>query len=112
LNGNETQPEGAKIVRQDTRSYGVQGRLTFDSASDLWRQSGQLFAGETVLEIDLAGVTHTDSGGLALLVEWLREASRQGARMTFSNLPEQMRALARAANLEPVLMGERERRQS
>lgn len=108
MNDNESRPEGAKIVRQDTRSYGVQGRLTFDSASDLWRQSAELFAGETVLEIDLAQVTHTDSGGLALLVEWLREASRQGARMTFSNIPAQMQALARAANLEPVLSGNQE----
>lgn len=112
MNDNDTRPQGAKIVRQDTRSYAVQGRLTFDSVTDLWRQSGELFAGETVLEVDLAEVTHTDSGGLALLVEWLREASRQGARMRFSNIPAQMQALARAANLEPVLGGEQERAQS
>jgi phospholipid transport system transporter-binding protein len=66
-----------------------------------------MFSGETVLQIDLAQVTHTDSAGLALLVEWMREASRQSARIDFLHLPAQMLALAEAANLEQVLVGKR-----
>ena len=96
---------GAKIQRQDTRGYGVHGAMTFDSVVDLWRQSAEMFAGQTVVQIDLAQVTHTDSAGLALLVEWLREASRRGARIELLNLPAQMLALAGAANLEQVLAG-------
>jgi phospholipid transport system transporter-binding protein len=95
----------AKIQRQDTRSFGVHGAMTFDSVTDLWRQSAEMFADQTVLQIDLAQVTHTDSAGLALLVEWLREASRRGARVEFLNLPAQLLALAGAANFEHVLAG-------
>jgi phospholipid transport system transporter-binding protein len=97
----------AKIQRQDTRTYSVQGVMTFDSVTDLWRQSMDMFSGEAVLQIDLAQVTHTDSAGLALLVEWMREASRQSARIDFLHLPAQMLALAEAANLEQVLVGKR-----
>ncbi len=97
----------AKIQRRDTRTYCVLGPMTFDSVTDLWRQSMDMFSGETVLQIDLAQVTHTDSAGLALLVEWMREASRQGARIDFLHLPAQMLALAEAANLEQVLVGKR-----
>ena len=94
----------AQIQRQDTRSYCVHGAMTFDSVTDLWRQSVDMFSGETVLQIDLAQVTHTDSAGLALLVEWMREASRRGTRIDFLNLPVQMLALADAANLEQALV--------
>ena len=97
----------AKIQRQDTRTYCVHGAMTFDSVTDLWRQSMDMFSGETVFHVDLAQVTHTDSAGLALLVEWMREASRQGARIDFLHPPAQMLALAEAANLEQVLVGKR-----
>ncbi len=98
----------AQIQRQDTRSYCVHGAMTFDSVTDLWRQSVDMFSGETVLQIDLAQVTHTDSAGLALLVEWMREASRRGARIELLHPPAQMLALADAANLEQVLTGKRD----
>ncbi len=97
----------AKIQRRDTRTYCVLGAMTFDSVTDLWRQSEEMFSGETVFQIDLAQVTRTDSAGLALLVQWMREASRQGARVELLNLPTQMLALADAANLEEVLVGKR-----
>jgi phospholipid transport system transporter-binding protein len=95
--------EQARIQRQDARSYGVNGAMTFESVSDLWRQSEDMFSGEGVFQIDLAQVTRTDSAGLALMVEWLREASRRGARIEFLNMPEQLLSLVGAANLEDVL---------
>jgi phospholipid transport system transporter-binding protein len=105
VNDDESQRPRAKIQRQDARAYGVHGAMTFDSVTELWRQSADMFSGEPVLQIDLTKVTHTDSAGLALLVEWLREASRRGARIEFLHLPTQMLALAGAANLEQVLAG-------
>ena len=108
MTNDEAQRQRASIKRQDARSYGVHGAMTFDSVTDLWRRSEDMFAGQTVVQIDLAQVTHTDSAGLALLVEWLREASRRSVRIEFLNLPAQMLALAGAANLEQVLAGKRE----
>jgi len=99
----------AEIQRLDTRSYGVRGAMTFDSVTDLWRQSPEMFSDQTVLNIDLVDVTHTDSAGLALLVEWLSEASRQGARVELLNLPAQMLALATVANLDQLLAGKQGR---
>ncbi len=105
---DEAHRSRAQIQRQDTRSYCVHGAMTFDSVTDLWRQSVDMFSDETILRIDLAQVTHTDSAGLALLVEWMREASRRGGRIELSHLPTQMLALADAANLEQVLTGKRD----
>ena len=102
-----SQPSGATFTRRDTRSYGVQGAMTFESVTDLWRQSVEIFPDEAVFQIDLTQVSHTDSAGLALLVEWLREGARRGARIELLNPPAQMRVLAGAANVEHVLTGER-----
>jgi len=99
------QREQARIQRQDARSYGVNGAMTFDSVTDLWRQSEDMFSAEGVFQIDLAKVTRTDSAGLALMVEWLREASRRGARIEYLNMPEQLLSLVDAANLKDVLAG-------
>ena len=85
----------------------MHGAMTFDSVSDLWRQGVKMFPDEAVFQIDLDQVTHTDSAGLALLVEWLPEAARRDGRIELLNLPAQMLALAGAANLERILAGER-----
>ncbi len=94
-------------MRQDARGYGVEGAMTFESVAALWRQSVEIFPQEGVFQIDLTEVTQTDSAGLALLVEWLREGSRRGARVELLNLPAQMLALAGAVNLGQVLTGKR-----
>jgi phospholipid transport system transporter-binding protein len=55
------------------------------------------------ISIDLAGVTRSDSAGLALLIEWLRESERLGKTITFLNMPAQMRSIARVCGLEGIL---------
>ena len=79
--------------------------MTFNSVVGLWRDARTLFADEARVEVDLDEVTHTDSAGLALLVEWLREAKGRQATVSFHNLPEQMLAIARTSNLEQILGG-------
>ena len=55
------------------------------------------------ISIDLAGVTRSDSAGLALLIEWLRESERLGKTITFLNMPAQMQSIARVCGLEGIL---------
>jgi phospholipid transport system transporter-binding protein len=55
------------------------------------------------ISIDLAGVTRSDSAGLALLIEWLRESERLGKIITFLNMPAQMQSIARVCGLEGIL---------
>ena len=97
----------ARIERRDARTYCVRGPMTFDSVTDLWSESRGLFSTGDRLQIDLSEVSHTDSAGLALLVEWLREATRLGGNLSFSNLPMQLLAIAGASNLEG-LIGEKQ----
>lgn len=98
----------ARIERRDARTYCVLGPMTFDSVSELWSDSRGLFSAGEVLDIDLSRVSHTDSAGLALLIQWLRESAMGGGTMKFSNPPEQLLAIAGASNLDGLLGARRE----
>ena len=55
----------------------VRGDLGFDSVAELWARAETPLLDESVLRIDLGGVLRSNSAGVALLVEWLREARQR-----------------------------------
>lgn len=70
----------------------------------VWEQSKLLLAAiPNSIRIDLQGVTHSDSTGVALLVAWARYARQQGKSICFIHLPVQMRAIVRVSGLEKLL---------
>lgn len=94
----------AKIDQSGDGRIMVAGELGFTTVTELRNRSSHLFVdscGE--LDIDLAGVTRSDSAGLALLLEWMRMARAQKRELRFHHLPEQMEAIASASDLETVL---------
>ena len=54
--------------------------------------------------IDLAGVTASDSAGLALLIEWLSVARASRRSLNYENVPLQLQQLARLSEVEELLM--------
>ncbi len=93
----------AKLVPLTAGRYSVSGELSFATVTDLLRQSRSLFAGESSMELDLSGVTHADSAGLSLLIEWLRQARLQGRQLRYVALPAQLKALAAISEVEGLL---------
>ena len=65
--------------------------------------SYEVFAGESDIEVDLSGVTHADSAGLSLLIEWLRLAKLQGKQLHYVALPVQLSALASISEVDGLL---------
>ncbi len=55
------------------------------------------------LTIDLSRVTRTDSAGLALLFEWMSFAHAHKNQLRFTNLPEQLLAIARASEMDGLI---------
>lgn len=82
--------------------YVLCGALTFDSVPHLWREGLSRFEDAAKLTLDLQEVTHTDSAGLALMVEWMREAKRRNSEIHFRNIPSQMLAIASTSRLEQL----------
>jgi len=81
----------------------IHGELSFASVPALWRDCRAQCAEGNAIDIDLGQVQRSDSAGLALLIEWLREAQRSGASLRFFNIPAQMLEMARASGLEQIL---------
>ena len=81
----------------------VHGELSFASVPALWHDCREHCASGGVVDIDLDQVSRSDSAGLALLVEWLREAQRHDVTVRFFNIPAQMLEMARASGLDQIL---------
>jgi phospholipid transport system transporter-binding protein len=83
--------------------FRVEGRLSFDSAAEALETSRKLFADYNAIELDLSGVTATDSAGLALLIEWVSRARHSQCLLHFRHVPQQVLALARISDVESLL---------
>lgn len=55
------------------------------------------------LNVDLEGIHRTDSAGVALLIEWQRQALKQNRSIHIHNIPQQMLAIARLSGMEEIL---------
>ena len=93
----------AATARRAGDNLRICGQLDFDSVADLWEATGSLFAADPPSRIDLSGVSHSNSAGVALLAEWLRQARQRRWELVFVNVPAQMRAIIEVADLETVL---------
>lgn len=80
------------IVCNDGRCT-VQGPVTANNVLSLLAQGAERFTGSRVT-VDLSGVTEVDSTALSLLLEWRREAVRNGREIRYHNLPASLRSLA------------------
>jgi len=89
----------AEIKASGDGHYTITGELGFDTVSALYPGP---FAGESAVQLDLAGVTRADSAGLALLVQWAQDARQRDAKIGFSNIPGQLAAMIKVAELETV----------
>ena len=83
----------------------ISGELSFSTVSGALSESSLLFNGESEMIVDLKDVTHVDSAGIALLIEWLGMANHQTKKLEYRNVPEQMLAIAKISGLEGVLIG-------
>lgn len=83
--------------------FRVEGRLDFNSVAAALDASQELFADNHALKLDLSGVTAADSAGVALLIEWVGRARRSKCLLSFSQVPEQVMAIARISDVESML---------
>ena len=93
----------AQLAERGEGRCTLSGSLTLETAPWLWRelQSGGLLAAAT--EVDLAGVSESDSAGLALLIAWRACRRRSGGDVEFSGLPQRLRLLAALTGAEVAL---------
>lgn len=82
----------------------VAGRLDFTTAADaLEAVSEQLQSSKTDQIIDMAGVTQSNSAGLAVMIEWLAIARRADQQITFQNIPDSLRQISTVCQVDSLI---------
>jgi phospholipid transport system transporter-binding protein len=79
------------------------GPLDFSTVNALLPLGSDLIRRGQAAVIDLAGVTDSDSAGLALLIEWLSVAHEAGRGLRYDNVPSQLHQLARLSEVEELI---------
>lgn len=83
--------------------FALSGELSFDTATAALERGRALFSDQKNILLDLAGVTRTDSAGLALLLEWVNWARNNERGIAFSNIPAQIMCIAQISEMEHML---------
>ncbi|HEY6516257.1 MAG TPA: STAS domain-containing protein [Steroidobacteraceae bacterium] len=94
-----------EVVTTAPGRFAVRGVLTFANArgarSDGLHALRTSSAGD--LEMDCAGITHSDSAGLAVMLDWMANMKQEGRPLRFLNLPQGLLAVARISGVEEML---------
>lgn len=93
----------ARIMSEGAGRFRIEGEVDFKSVMQLLHQSRALFRHEERVRLDLSGVERINSAGLALLIEWIKEARRGSWLLELSNLPEELMAMARICDVEGLI---------
>lgn len=80
------------IQREGDRLH-VSGSLTMGTIGTLFNDA-MLPLESKVWTVDLAQVEVADSSAVSLLLGWMRNAQRHEAKLTFVNVPDNLRSLA------------------
>lgn len=91
------------MIRVTGNTLAVDGPMTALTVRELLDQ-GRPGPGAWV--VDLSAVTHADSCGLAVLLEWLRTSRQAGGSVSFVGLPISLQSLARLYGIDSLLSAE------
>lgn len=99
---------GCRLEAQSPGLVRVSGDLGFEAAPAILEAGRQAFEGRSEVSVDLGGLTDADSAGLAVLLQWIREAQREGRVIRFAHLPRRLRDLARIGGVAEFVPGEQD----
>jgi phospholipid transport system transporter-binding protein len=100
------QVRNVEVIEAAPDRLDVRGALTFATARSAYEAGLRMLRNRqssSPLQVDCAGVTESDSAGLAVLIEWLACATQLGRKMRFVNLPDGIRAAAQISDVAEML---------
>ena len=91
-----------QVTRAAPDAVQVSGALTFATAAQALSAINAA-AAEGCRQVDLAGVSQSDSAGLACVLAALAQAVESGRPLALRNVPEGMRVLASVCEVDQLL---------
>ena len=95
----------AQVEKLSQGQYRITGRLDSHTVVAALTQFHSLTLEKNVV-VDLSRLEYANSAGLALLLELLSDANKQGRNLSFSGIPSSLMDLAEMSNIETLLMPE------
>ena len=83
----------------------LRGDLTFATVETLHEPAARLLSAQQAgrVEVDLGGISRSDSAGLALLVGFIAAARDASLQLSFVGVPDRLRAIARISEVDSLL---------
>lgn len=81
----------------------VIGEINHDNVLALVAEGQSVMQQHNYFHIDLRGISHANSAGVALLTEWLRFARANNKQISFHSVPEHMLAMIELCGLAKLL---------
>jgi len=91
----------ADITRQNN-TLQLQGDVNFANVMSIYKKSMPLIASLPALVFDFSSLTSSHSAILALMVEWVKQATQQSKPVQFINVSADMLAIAKLAGLSKL----------
>jgi phospholipid transport system transporter-binding protein len=88
------------LINQGNGVFIIDGDLTFATIDKHTVKSFEFLKSSRSITIDFEKVSCTDSAGLALMIEWIKQARHYRTSLHFKNIPEQLRNLAKLSGFD------------
>ena len=95
--------QAVRCSSPDADTLAFSGELTFATAARALQEGSRALAQGARSRLDLEGVTHADSAGLACVLALLAQASRLGKKLAVADPPDGLRALAEVCDTGALL---------
>ena len=101
----------AEIIQQNQQKYLISGAVDFSTVPDLMQRISALFKSykksatatanaEAGITMDLSKITVSNSAGLALILEMVRQAHNHNIELHFENWPVTLLTIAKAYGVD------------
>jgi phospholipid transport system transporter-binding protein len=88
------------IVNESPGRFLVEGNLTFSAMNKKTVSDFAFLTTNKQITLDFSKVDNADSAGLALMLEWIKQASGKRVQLRFINIPGQILNLAMLCGLD------------
>ena len=92
-----------KIKQDESGIFHIYGELSFHTVQRLLGCGEEFFRDANEIKINFTEVTHCDSAGLALLIEWKRFAEKSNKTIQFQSLSKQLLNMAKISGFGEML---------
>lgn len=91
---------GLSIIEAAENVFLIKGELSFSTINKDTPKLVDCAQATNLIRIDLKDVTSFDSAGLALMIEWLKISKRHNGTISFINIPQQLKTLAKISGFD------------